>query len=170
MVLTRDVILAEIKKGNIAISPFGESALGPASYDLTLGDTLRIFVERPKPYIVHDEVDFTQITKLIRLTDAGYTLKPSEAILGITREKITLAPRIAGWLEGRSRFARIGLMVHISSPFMQPGISNRQVLEIANLSPTPLTILPGIKICQFVFERCEGEATYRGKFEKQDSP
>lgn len=170
MILARDAILTEIQKGNIAIEPFDESSLGPASYDLTLGDTLRIFVERSEPYIVRDEVDFTQITKLIRLTDAGYTLKPGEAVLGITREKITLAPRIAGWLEGRSRFARIGLMVHISSPFIQPGISNHQVLEIANLSPTPLVILPGTKICQFVFERCEGEATYRGKFEKQSTP
>ena len=153
-ILTRNAILAEIKKGNIVIEPFAESALGPASYDLTLGDTLRIFVERTAPYIVHDEIDFTEITKLVHLAESGYTLKPGEAVLGITREKITLAPHIAGWLEGRSRFARIGLMVHISSPFMQPGISNNQVLEIANLSPTPLTILPGIKICQFIFERC----------------
>ena len=97
-------------------------------------------------------------------------MKPNEAVLGVTKEKITLAPHIAGWLEGRSRFARVGLMVHISSPFMQPGIYSHQVLEIANLAPTPLIIFPHTKICQFIFEYCKGEATYQGKFAKQTQP
>ena len=99
----------------------------------------------------------------------GYTMKPGEVVLGITQEKVTLASNIAGWLEGRSRFARVGLMVHISSPFMQPGINNREVLEIANLSATPLTIFPGTKICQFVFEYCQGKAAYEGRFKTQKS-
>lgn len=169
MILTRDIISREIKDGNITIAPFDESLLGPASYNLKLGDTLRVFTAQKEPYAVRDDADFAHITKLIELTDKGYTMKPGETVLGVTKEKITLAPHIAGWLEGRSRFARIGLMVHISSPFMQPGIDNHQVLEIANLSPTPLTIFPDTKICQFVFEYCEGKATYSGKFSKQDT-
>ncbi len=167
MILTREVILKEIKDGNITIDPFDESLLGPASYDLKLGDTLRVFTPRTEPYEVHDDADFAHLTKLILLTNKGYTMSPGETVLGVTKEKITLAQNIAGWLEGRSRFARIGLMVHISSPFMQPGIDNHQVLEIANLGPTPLTIFPDTKICQFVFEYCEGNAAYIGKFSGQ---
>jgi len=167
MILTRDVILEEIKKSNIKISPFDEKNLGPASYDLLLGDNLRIFVPQTNPYMVTDEADFNHLTKLIELTAAGYTMRPGEVVLGVTVENISLATHIAGWLEGRSRFARLGLMVHISSPFMQPGINNREVLEIANLSPTPLTIFPGTKICQFIFEYCQGKAAYKGKFKTQ---
>jgi dCTP deaminase len=170
MILTRDIIREEIKNGNIQIDPFDESRLGAASYDLALGNTIRIFTEQKEPYLVRDDADFAHITKLIEMTEAGYTMKPNEAVLGVTKEKITLAPHIAGWLEGRSRFARVGLMVHISSPFMQPGIDSHQVLEIANLAPTPLIIFPHTKICQFIFEYCKGEATYQGKFAKQTQP
>lgn len=170
MILTHDIILEEIKKGNIKIDPFDESLLGAASYDLALGSTIRVFTEQKEPYPVTDEADFAHITKLIEMTSEGYTMKPGEAVLGVTKEKITLAPHIAGWLEGRSRFARVGLMVHISSPFMQPGIDSHQVLEIANLAPTPLTIFPDTKICQFIFEYCEGKAKYKGKFSNQTTP
>ena len=170
MILTRDTILKEIKAGNISVSPFDDSLLGAASYDLALGSAIRIFTGQKEAYPVRDDADFAHITTLIQMTDEGYTMKPGEALLGVTKERITLASHIAGWLEGRSRFARVGLMVHISSPFMQPGIDSHQVLEIANLSPTPLTIFPGTRICQFVFEYCEGNATYKGRFSGQATP
>jgi dCTP deaminase len=164
MILTHDIILKEIAAGNIKISPFDEKLLGAASYDLALGSAIRIFTAQTEPYPARDDADFAHITKLIEMDSNGYTMKPGEAVLGVTKEKITLAPHIAGWLEGRSRFARIGLMVHISSPFMQPGIDSHQVLEIANLGPTPLTIFPDTKICQFIFQYCEGQASYKGRF------
>lgn len=170
MILTHDIILEEIKKGNIKIEPFDQSLLGAASYDLALGTAIRIFTAQKEAYPVRDDADFAHITKLIEIGEEGYTMKPGETLLGVTKEKITLAPHIAGWLEGRSRFARVGLMVHISSPFMQPGIDSYQVLEIANLAPTPLTIFPGTKICQFIFQYCKGEATYKGKFSGQTTP
>jgi len=161
--------LEEIKKGNIGISPFDKKNLGPASYDLALGCSLRIFVPQADAYAVTDAADFSNLTKLIKIGKSGYTMRPGETVLGATVENISLAAHIAGWLEGRSRFARLGLMVHISSPFMQPGINNKEVLEIANLSPTPLTIFPETKICQFIFEYCQGQATYTGKFKTQKS-
>ena len=87
--------------------------------------------------------------------------------MGMTLEKITLPDNICGRLEGRSRFARLGLLVHITASFMQPGISNHQVLEMYNASPFPLAIHPGTKICQFVFEYTVGEGHYRGRFARQ---
>jgi len=170
MILTHNIVLDEIEKGNIKIDPFNEELLGAASYDLALGSTIRVFTAQKEAYPVTDEANFADITKIIEMTDEGYTMKPGETVLGITKEKITLAPHIAGWLEGRSRFARVGLMVHISSPFMQPGIDSYQVLEIANLAPTPLTIFPNTKICQFIFQYCEGSAVYKGRFAGQTKP
>jgi dCTP deaminase len=85
----------------------------------------------------------------------------------MTAETITLPATICGWLQSRSRFARIGFMSHVAAPFICPGVSNRQVLEIYNVSSHNILLKPGIKVCQLIFQRCEGEAVYRGKFRRQ---
>ena len=95
------------------------------------------------------------------------TSQPGQTVLGITQEKITLGDGICGWLEGRSRFARVGLLVHISASFMQPGICNHQVLEISNFGPIPLNLIPGTPVCQFIFQRCENPGKYQGVFSGQ---
>jgi len=89
-------------------------------------------------------------------------------IHGITRERISLPPDLCGFLEGRSRFARLGLMVHVTSAFVQPGVSNRQVLEMSNVAGQPLRIHPGVRLCQLVLMRTDGTAVYRGRFADQD--
>jgi dCTP deaminase len=94
-------------------------------------------------------------------------IMPGETVLGITRERLRLGPGLCGWLEGRSRFARLGLMVHISAPFMGPGINSQQVLEMSNFGPAPLAVVPGIAICQFVFQRLDGSESYAGLFAGQ---
>jgi len=160
--------LEEIKNGNIVVTPFDEKSLGPASIDLTLDNKFRIFKQFQDIMEVDGSADYRQITELIK-TDS-ILIKPQETILGITREKITLAPNICGWLEGRSRFARLGLLVHISASFMQPGIDNHQVLEISNVGNVLLRLHAGIKICQFVFQKTIGEAKYEGQFINQTNP
>ncbi|MBI5064855.1 dCTP deaminase [Candidatus Woesearchaeota archaeon] len=167
-VLTRTELLKEIKKGRIKITDFDEKYLGPASYDLRLDDKFRVFRKDVKKFDVTEQADHKKITKLV--TVETIVVKPGEIIHGITKETITLPEDICGRLEGRSRFARLGLLVHVTAGFMQPGISNQQVLEIINLSPIPLTLHAGTRICQFVFERCEGEAKYQGKFSSQKAP
>jgi dCTP deaminase len=170
-VLTRDEIIKEINKGNIRIEPFSDDMVGPGSVDLTLGNTFRTFKKMHEIYDVTDNANFSDITEVVEIGDGErFVLLPQETILGITKEKITLPPFLCGWLEGRSRFARLGLMVHITAGFMQPGINNHQVLEISNVSSVPLALHPGTRICQFIFERTIGEAIYKGIFAKQDHP
>jgi len=167
MILTRDEILAEIDAGRIGLDPLDRDAVGPASVDLRLGPEIRIFSPMPTVLAITADSDYRDITYKLELDNAGYIIKPNELVLGMTLERVTLPPDIAGWLGSRSRFARLGLMVHISAPFMQPGISNHQVLEILNTGPNYLKLVPGERICQFVFERCEGEAVYAGQFAGQ---
>ena len=88
----------------------------------------------------------------------------------MTEENIKIADDICGWLEGRSRFARFGLMVHITASFIQPGVSNKQVLEMNNAGPMPIAIHPGIAICQIILEETVGTASYSGKFKSQSTP
>lgn len=167
MILTRDEILKEIACGRIGIEPFDVDAVGPASVDLRLGNEIRIFSPMPQVIPISGNSGYKDMTYKLELGEAGYVIKPGELVLGITMERITLPPDLAGWLGSRSRFARLGLMVHISAPFMQPGISNHQVLEIFNTGPNYLKLVPGERICQFVFDRCSGQATYHGVFANQ---
>ena len=170
-VLTHDAIIEEIKKGNIQISePFRIENVGPASVDLTLGNEFRVFLEEDTPISLTSDVDYRseKITKLIHVEDGeGFILKPFTSCLGITKETVKLPPNMCGLLEGRSRMARLGLLIHFTASLMAPGINNRQVLEICNLSPRPLELRPGVKVCQFVFIRAEGEYTYDGSWSNQ---
>ena len=167
-VLTQNEIKKAIADGEISVEPYDESAVGAGSIDLRLGNQFRIFKRAEGVYDVDDDVDYQQITELIEADTI--VLQPGETVLSITQEKIILSPRLCGWLEGRTRFARLGLMVHISASFMQPGVENRQVLEISNMGHVPLRLHAGTHICQFIFERTEGEAKYQGKFKDQVSP
>jgi dCTP deaminase len=167
-VLGKQAILAAIAEGAIAITPFSPERLGPASLDLTLASSFRVFRKVHQVIEVGDDTDYRQYTDKIEIEPGQRILiMPGETVLGITHERLRLAPGLCGWLEGRSRFARLGLMVHISAPFMGPGIDSQQVLEMSNFGPAPLAVAPGLAICQFVFQRLEGSEQYAGRFAGQ---
>jgi dCTP deaminase len=167
-ILTHDKIWAEIKAKRIEITPFYPECIGPASVDLHLSRAFRIFRSPRKIVRVADDVDYRDFTYGVWLKENdSLLLMPNETILGMTEEQIKTAENIGGWLEGRSKFARIGLLVHISASFMQPGIANHQVLEMSNFGPVPLEIVPGIPVCQFIFHKTLGNASYQGRFKHQ---
>ena len=169
-VLTRDVILRELASGRLRIEPFSPEQVGPASIDLHLGDELRVPLETTNgPIDVTDDATPDAFTRRIPF-EKPYVLAPGYTVHGITRERLFFPPDLCAWIEGRSRIARLGLTVHVSSGFIQPGVSNHQVLEMSNVSGRALAIHPGIRICQIVLQRTEGTAVYRGKFADQDSP
>ena len=170
-ILTRREIKKAIDRGLIKIEPLDDSQIGAGSIDLTLGNDFRIFKRHSSIYHVKDDSNFEDLTEVISIRDGeAIIVKPDEMILGITREKITLADNYCGWLEGRSRFARFGLAIHVTAGFMHPGISNHQVLEIVNLGQSRLALYPGTRVCQFIFEKCIGRAKYEGRFERQYKP
>ena len=167
-VLTRNVILAEIAAGRLNIDPFSPDQLGAASIDLTLGDEIRVFESRDGPIDLREDADYRDHTRVHSL-DQPYVLEPGCTIHGITRERIELPDDLCGFLEGRSRFARLGLMIHVTSAFVQPGVANRQVLEMSNVADRPLRIHAGVRLCQLVLMRTEGVARYRGRFSQQET-
>jgi len=170
-VLTRDEILKELDSGRLRIEPLDDpNQIGPASVDLHLDRELRVPVpHRDGPIHVSEDAELELETKVIQIDD-HYVLDPGQTVHGITRERLFLPSDLCAWIEGRSWIARLGLMVHVTAGFVQPGVSNRQVLEMSNVSGSPLAIHPGIRICQIVLERTEGHAVYRGRFAEQDSP
>jgi len=166
-VLTRQEILKEIRQGSVEIEPFDEGQVGPGSIDLHLGSEFRVFKKLRNACVVEDNISVEDLTERLE-TEESFTLMPGETVLGITLERIKLPANICGWLEGRSRFARMGLVIHMTAGFVQPGINNRQVLEIGNLAPFPLVLKPGVRVCQMILERTEGKASYDGRFKSQN--
>ncbi|MEM2949030.1 MAG: dCTP deaminase, partial [Candidatus Bilamarchaeaceae archaeon] len=137
MALSDVDIKKAIKEGRIKITPLKDDQIGPGSVDLTLSNEWYFF----KKSYLKKTVDLSKVT----YKDAHQKIKADAIILpsggmclGKTVEKITLAPDIMGTLEGRSRYARMGLSIHITAAIIQPGSNNRQVLEIVNLAPFPV--------------------------------
>lgn len=167
MILTREKILEQINNGRIKIEPFDEEAVGAASVDLTIDKEIRVFIKSDTAVPITKDTDYRELTRKMTIEDK-YVMKPGELILGITKENIKLPGNICGWLNSRSRFARLGLMVHITAPFVQPGISGKQVLEIYNAGPNNLELIPGEKLCQLILEECSGSFEYQGQFSNQE--
>jgi dCTP deaminase len=147
------------------------SQVGPASIDLHLGDTFRVFEKTRHVFDVSEDADYKQVTRTVKVERGNHLLMmPGELVQGITEENLTLPPTLSGRIEGRSRFARIGLLIHLSSGFIQPGSTGRVVLEILNVSPLPLALHPGTAICQVIIEEADGATAYNGEFSGQVAP
>lgn len=169
--LSRARILDLIESGELKIEPFDDEQVGAGSIDLHLGVEFRVFKKVHDVFRVKDYVDYAAITEIVRVKRHGHILiMPGELVHGITEEKVTLPNNLAALIEGRSSLARVGLLTHLSSGFIHPGTSNRTVLEIANISPIPLAIEPGIRICQLILIEVRGKGKYKGRFENQMRP
>ncbi len=170
MFLGRKEILRLVKEGVIEIDPFDEAAVGSVSVDLTLGNHFRVF-SPDEVEVYSEDIDVSRLGELVELEDHQYIeLKPGDFVLGITKERIKLPENILGILSGRSRFARLGLMVHVSSNFIHPGSNNRQVLEIVNLGPHLIRLHPGVRICQVAFAEVRGGEPFTGRYSRQLLP
>jgi dCTP deaminase len=168
-VLSGAEIKSLVESGHIKISHFDASHCGPASYDLSLGHEFRVFKAGLGVVDIKEKTDYKDITEKIDMQDGKpFILPPGQLCLGITRETVELPNNLCGILEGRSRFARLGLVIHITASLIAPNISNRQVLEIYNASSNPLALYPGEYVCQLAFLKMNAPASYKGKFQHQE--
>ncbi|MBI2001584.1 MAG: dCTP deaminase [candidate division NC10 bacterium] len=120
---------------------------GPYTYDLSRGGIAKFLAENCDHY----DLDPVGGYALPRLTLVlGQTLESVE--LPIDPGVVTLAARI----EGKSSFARCGLLIHFTAPTVHAGWSGRLTLEMINLGSCPITVRPGMKICQLILEMVDG--------------
>lgn len=168
MILSKKEILAEIRKGALQIAPFSKNNVGECSVDLRLSNEFRIFTKRKTLEITEEPFLWEKLSKKVVLNgNQRLVLKPKQLALGLTVEKIKMPRYLCGFIEGRSRIARVGLLVHVSSGLIQPGVENNQVLEIVNLSPSNISLTPGLKVCQVVFEQITSPQKHAGVFSRQ---
>ena len=158
MALSDVDIKKAMKQGRIRITPFKPEQLGAGSVDLTLSNEWWFFKPEYLGKIVDlSKVSFQQAQK--QLKAEAVLLLPGEMCLGRTVEKIMLSTDLIGKLEGRSRYARMGLSIHITSAIVQPGSNNHQVLEIVNLAPFPIVLHKGMRVSQVMFHELQSPSS-----------
>ena len=147
MVLSDRDMKYYLKRGDIGIDPLQFNCIQPASIDLHMGEDTIVFRG-----IQPELIDLTTGDKLI----PGYlqgklAIKPGEFCLISTQERIRVPNFMAARLEGKSGLGRLGLLVHSTAGFVDPGWDGVLTLEITNVSPAVWTLHPGMAIAQISF-------------------
>lgn len=88
-------------------------------------------------------------------TDYEFLLEPGAFTLASTVERITMPVTHVARVEGRSSLGRLGLIIHATAGFIDPGFEGNITLEMMNLSPRPLVLRVGMRICQLSFEKLD---------------
>ncbi|MEA2327024.1 MAG: dCTP deaminase [Thermoanaerobaculia bacterium] len=101
-----------------------------------------------------------EIFDTITIDQGGYALAPNRFTLAKTLERVHLPiregrPSFAARIEGRSTFARVGLLVHFTAPTIHAGFEGTITLEMINLGEYPISLFPGMEICQLIIEEVD---------------
>jgi dCTP deaminase len=156
VVLSDRTIRAEIDAGRIAIDPYDASLVQPSSVDVRVDRRFRVFRNSRYPFIdVRSAMD--ELTEPVEVTGGeAFILHPGEFVLGQTLERVTLPDDLVARLEGKSSLGRLGLLIHSTAGFVDPGFSGNLTLELSNVANLPITIYEGMPIGQISFMRMDG--------------
>lgn len=173
MILPDTKIKEYIKSGRIVVEPFDEKLVGPASLDVRLGFKFRIFrperteiidirsyreslisgEDRPDRVVRH--YTYSELVEL-KSPDTYFVIHPGEFVLASIYEYVKLPKDIAAVLHGRSSFARLGLLLHTSAGWVDPGYAGHLTLEIYNVNSVPIKLYPLTPIANLIFISVEG--------------
>lgn len=157
-VLSDGTIRRLVEAGRIRIEPWDPSMVQPASVDLNLGPSFRVFHNFRVPAI--DLADPpTNLTEHVELADGeSFVIHPGEFVLGRTEEFVEIPDDIVARIEGKSSLGRLGLIVHATAGFVDPGFKGTLTLEITNLTRVPIILWPGKPIAQLSFMTLDAPA------------
>jgi dCTP deaminase len=150
-VLSDGTIIELVEAGRIKIDPWDPSLVQPASVDLRLGDTFRVFDNHRISSIDLRERPANLTSRVQISPDGAFVIHPGEFCLGRTLEWVELPDDIVARIEGKSSLGRLGLIVHATAGFCDPGWRGTLTLELNNLTRVPITLSPGVLIAQLSF-------------------
>ena len=177
MILSDRDIRGAVATGRIVIDPFDDADVQPSSVDLHVDARFRVFANSRYPYIDVRE-PMPDLTELVQVTEeVPFILHPGEFVLGATLERVALPDDLVARLEGKSSLGRLGLLIHSTAGYVDPGWDGYLTLELSNVANLPITIYPGMKIGQISFFRLSSPAEVpygaegsRGKYQGQRGP
>lgn len=153
MLLSDTDLEKAISSGRLGLTPFDEEMIQPASVDVRLDASFRVF-EGHRYDCIDPSVEQPDLTRLVEVADGDpFVLHPGEFVLASTYECVALDASLAARLEGKSSIGRLGLVTHSTAGFIDPGFEGHITLELSNLATLPIKLWPGMKIGQMaVFE------------------
>ncbi len=177
MVLSDRSIREAVGEGRIVIDPLDDDDIQPASVDVHLADELLVFRNARRPFIDLRK-EMGDLTDLVEVTDEdGFNLHPGEFVLASTREHIEIPADLVARLEGKSSLGRVGLVIHSTAGYVDPGWKGRLTLELTNIARLPIRLYRGMKIGQISFlelstpaERLYGSKELGSKYQGQTGP
>ena len=176
-VLSDRDIRAAIKSGEVVIRPYDPVDLQPSSVDLHLDRRFRVFRNNRYPYIDvrKPQPDLTELVTIEN--DEPFILHPGEFVLGQTLEWTELPADLVARLEGKSSLGRLGLLIHSTAGYVDPGWKGNLTLELSNVANLPIALYFGMKIGQISFfrmssavERPYGSKELGSKYQGQSEP
>lgn len=172
MILSDKSIKAALVSERLKITPLVNENIQPASVDLTLAND---FIRFDTHHVEIDPRSSEQYTRQFEV-DRYLFLMPNDFVLGSTDEYIAMPDDLAAQVGGKSSLARIGIAIHVTAGFIDPGFCGRITLEIKNMGVLPVRLYPGMKIAQIVFEemttpaeRPYGSPGIGSKYQGQDT-
>ncbi|MGV9278030.1 dCTP deaminase [Streptomyces griseosporeus] len=160
MLLSDRDIHAAIATGRLGLTPYDQEMLQPASIDVRLDRTFRVYNSHRHPCI-NPAAEQEELTRLVRVEDdEPFVLHPGEFVLASTYERVHLPDDLAARLEGKSSLGRLGLITHSTAGFIDPGFEGHVTLELSNLATLPLLLWPGMKIGQLCVFAMTGAAEF----------
>jgi dCTP deaminase len=176
-VLSDRDIRAALQAGRVRIDPYDASCLQPSSVDLHLDADFRVFRNNRYPFIDvrSEQPDLTELVTVAE--DEPFILHPSEFVLGQTLEWVELPDDLVARLEGKSSLGRLGLLIHSTAGYVDPGWKGNLTLELSNVANLPIALYRGMKIGQISFynmsspvERPYGSRELGSKYQGQSTP
>ena len=176
-VLSDRTIKEELAASRLVIEPLDEANIQPASIDLQLDRVFRIFRVTRRPFVdVRQPMD--DLTELVTIEDdEPFIIQPGTFVLGSTLESVTLPDDIVARVDGRSSLGRLGLLVHATAGYVDPGWTGKLTLELSNQSQMPIALYYGMKISQISFlrmstpvDRPYGSESLASKYQGQTGP
>ena len=147
-----------VREGRIKIDPWDEALVQPASVDLRLGDSFRVFHNYRVTSIDLREPP-RNLTEEVKVSDGEpFVIHPGEFALGRTMEWVELPEDIVARIEGKSSLGRLGLIVHATAGFCDPGWKGTLTLELNNLTRVPIKLYAGLAIAQLSFMTLDAPA------------
>ncbi len=177
MVLSDRSIREALETGRLIVDPIGENAVQPASLDIRLDAHFRVFRNHQQAYIdIREEMQ--ELTEPHSIApDEPFVLHPGEFVLGSTVERVELADDLVARVEGKSSLGRLGLLVHATAGFVDPGWKGNLTLELSNVATLPIRLYYGMKIGQLSFqnlttaaERPYGHPDLKSRYQGQSMP
>ena len=171
VVLSDRTIREELASGRLVIDPFDEALLQPSSVDVRVADEFRVFHNNRRPFIdVREPTD--DLTELVddRRRRGASSCTRASSCWARPLERVALPDDLVARLEGKSSLGRLGLLIHSTAGYIDPGFDGTITLELSNVARLPISIHPGMAIGQISFlqmttpvERALPAASTRGR-------